>query len=215
MMKKLALQKMVGAIALFVVLGLGAFDARAENSAGIPAQQTAVSSIDYTVSMPKPWTHLLEVEMRVRWPRSPGATQLKMAVWTPGSYLVREYARHVQSFTVTDAAGRELDWAKVSKNTWQVNAAGAIEIIARYKVYSNELTVRTNELNDEHAFWNNGALLMYPAGALAAPSTITVRPYGNWKVATGLDGVAGRPNTYRAPNFDILFDSPFEVSNFR
>jgi predicted metalloprotease with PDZ domain len=215
MIRKLKSQKLVGPIVLFVLLTFAAHDTLAENAVQTLPQQAAVSSIEYTVSMPRPWTHLLEVEMRVRWPRSPGATQLKMAVWTPGSYLIREYARHVQSFTVTDAAGRELGWEKINKNTWQVNAAGTSEIVARYKVYSNELTVRTNELNDEHAFWNNGALLMYPAGELGAPSTITVRPYGDWKIATGLRPVAGRPNTFTAPNFDILFDSPFEVSNFR
>ena len=205
---KIIARRMVGALALYLLIAAAAPYAAAQTAT------PAVSSIDYTVSMPQPWTHLLEVEMRVRWPRSPGSTELKMAVWTPGSYLIREYSRHVQSFSVTDAAGRELDWEKVSKNTWRVNAAGTSEIIARYKVYSNELTVRTNEMNSEHAFWNNGALLMYPAGQLRAPSTITVQPFGNWKVATGLEPVAGRANTFTAPNFDILFDSPFEVSDF-
>ena len=68
-----------------------------------PAQEnrttTAAGSkpdISYTVSMSQPWTHLLEVEMRVRWNQMPRALELKMPVWTPGSYLVREYARHVQ-----------------------------------------------------------------------------------------------------------------------
>ena len=50
---------------------------------------------------------------------------------------------------------------------------------------------------------------------LNAPATITVVPYGNWKVATGLPAVAGSPNTFRADNFDILYDSPFEVSDFK
>ncbi len=170
--------------------------------------------IAYTVSMPKPSTHLLEVEMRMKWRQAPAATELKMPVWTPGSYLIREYARHVQDFTVKDAAGRNLSWRKLNKNTWQIDTKGANEIVASYRVYSNELTVRTNELNDEHAFWNNAALLMFPSGHLTAASTVKVNPYGNWKIATGLPRATGQANTFQAPNFDILYDSPFEASNF-
>lgn len=170
--------------------------------------------ISYIVSMSKPATHLLEVEMRLKWNAMPDHAELKMPVWTPGSYLVREYARHVQDFGVKDAAGRSLPWRKINKNTWQIDSKGVNEFVATYKVYSNELTVRTNELNDEHAFWNNSALLMFPTGQLKAPSTVTVQPANNWKVATGLPAVAGAPNTFRAENFDILYDSPFEVSDF-
>ncbi|HMS10203.1 MAG TPA: hypothetical protein PKE66_12005, partial [Pyrinomonadaceae bacterium] len=156
----------------------------------------AVPEISYTVSMSKPWTHLLEVEMRVRWSAMPQDLDLKMPVWTPGSYLVREYARHVQDFQAKDAAGNPLTWQKTSKNTWRIRAAKAREVVATYRVYSNELTVRTNELNDEHAFWNNSALLFFPAGQLKAPSKIKVIPYGNWKVATGLRPVPGEANTF-------------------
>ena len=178
------------------------------------ASQTSAPDISYTVSMSKPWTHLLEVEMRLKYDKAPEAAELKMPVWTPGSYLVREFARHVQDFAARDAGGKQLSWQKVTKNTWRITTGGAKEIVASYRVYSNELTVRTNELNDEHAFWNNAALLLFPTGQLAAPSTITVNPYTNWKVATGLPKVAGQANKFKAPNFDILYDSPFEVSNF-
>ncbi len=171
--------------------------------------------ISYTVSMPKPWTHLLEVEMRLDWAQMPAQAELKMPVWTPGSYLVREYARHVQDFAVKDAGGADLAWRKINKNTWQVDTKNAKTIVASYKVYSNELTVRTNELNDEHAFFNNAALLLFPKDQLKAASTIKIVPFGNWKVATGLPKVAGQTNVFRAENFDVLYDSPFEVSDFK
>ena len=174
----------------------------------------AAPDIAYTVSMPKPATHLLEVEMRLRWAAMPDKAELKMPVWTPGSYLVREYARHVQDLAVKDASGRALPWRKINKNTWQVDSKGAGEIVATYRVYSNELTVRTNELNDEHAFFTPAALLMFPKGQLQAASIVKVNPPNNWKVATGLPAVAGQTNTFRAVNFDVLYDSPFEVSDF-
>lgn len=178
-----------------------------------PVQAAAAPDISYTVSMAKPSTHLLEVEMHVRWPQMPAELQLKMPVWTPGSYLIREYARHVQDFAVRGPGGKELSWGKINKNTWQIDTAGAKELTATYRVYANELTVRTNELNDEHAFWNNAALLMFVKDQLKAPSTVRVNPYGNWKIATGLPATG--QNTFRAENFDILYDSPFEVSNYK
>lgn len=178
-----------------------------------PVRAAAEPDISYTVSMAKPSTHLLEVEMHVRWPQMPAELQLKMPVWTPGSYLIREYARHVQDFAVRGPGGKELSWGKINKNTWQIDTAGAKELTATYRVYANELTVRTNELNDEHAFWNNAALLMFVKDQLKAPSTVRVNPYGNWKIATGLPATG--QNTFRAENFDILYDSPFEVSNYK
>lgn len=172
--------------------------------------------ISYTVSMSKPWTHLLEVEMRLVWSaNAPAQAEITMPVWTPGSYLVREYARHVEGFNAADAGGAALAWRKKDKNTWQIDAKGASQIVVRYNVYANELTVRTNELNDDHAFFTPAALLMYPNGFLNAPSVVRVVPYKDWKIATGLPKVEGQQKAFRAENFDVLYDSPFEVGNFK
>jgi predicted metalloprotease with PDZ domain len=175
----------------------------------------APPEINYTVSMSKPWTHLLEVEMRVKPSQKVDTMEVVMPVWTPGSYLIREYARHVQDFAARDTSGNALNWEKTNKNTWQIQTRGAAEFVVTYNVYANELTVRTNELNAEHAFWNNSALLMHPKEWLSAPSVLRVVPYGNWRIATGLPKVEGRENTFRAENFDILYDSPFEVADFK
>ena len=170
--------------------------------------------IGYAISMQKPWTHLLEVEMRVKWAQMPERVELKMPVWTPGSYLVREFARHLQDFSVKDPAGNQLSWRKINKNTWQVDSKTNKDIVVSYRIYANELTVRTNELNDQHAFWNNAATLLFVKDQLKAQSTVRVSPYGNWKVATGLPAVPDTANTFVAENYDVLYDSPFEVSDF-
>ena len=168
--------------------------------------------ISYTVSIRQPQTHMLEVEARLRYQSAPTTVELRMPVWTPGSYLVREFERHVQDFAPTGDGGRALSWAKTDKDTWRVEAAGSRELRVRYSVYCNELSVRTNEVNDRHAFWNNAATLVYPVGNLGSPSTLRVEPFGDWKIATGLPQIAGDRNTFRAENFDILYASPFIVS---
>ncbi len=185
-------------------------------SAAAQPAQTSTPEIAFTVSMSKPHTHLLEVEVRVKRPgEAPAEEVLVMPVWTPGSYMVREFARHVQDFAASDATGRPLKWEKKNKNSWRIQTNGAREWRATYRVYANELTVRTSELNSDHAFWNNPTLLMYLEGFLNLPSTLQVVAPQPWQVATGLPAVPGRKNTFRAENFDVLYDSPVEVSNFK
>ncbi len=219
------MQKAINIKVLIILIGALIFSMYQE----MPAQRTKKTNkktataeikplpptISYTVSMSKPWTHLLEVEMRLDWATMPEKAELKMPVWTPGSYLIREYARHVEDFAAADPSGNALTWQKTNKNTWQINTKAAQGIVVKYNVYANELTVRTNELNADHAFFNNAALLMFPKDQLNAGSTVKVVPFGNWKVATGLPKVAGQTNAFRAENFDVLYDSPFEVGDFK
>ena len=199
---------------LAVLMIIGAISAAGQHMSA----QTSTPEIAFTVSMTKPHTHLLEVEIRVKRAAAdqvPTEEVLVMPVWTPGSYMVREFARHVQDFAATDESGTVLEWEKTNKNSWRVITKGARAWRASYRVYANELTVRTNELNSDHAFWNNAALLMYLDGYLNAPSTMQVLAPEPWKVATGLPVSPGPKNTFRAANFDILYDSPVEVSSFK
>ncbi|MDQ3668440.1 MAG: PDZ domain-containing protein [Acidobacteriota bacterium] len=193
--------------------------AAAISAAAQPAQPRASApDIAFTVSMPKPHTHMLQVEVRVKrgaGVEAPPAEVLVMPVWTPGSYLVREFARHVQDFVAVDANSGALHWEKINKNSWRVATNGSRDWRATYRVYANELTVRTNQLNSDHAFWNNAALLMYLEGFLKSPSTLQILAPQPWKVATGLPPAPGPKNTFHAENFDILYDSPVEVSSFK
>ena len=182
----------------------------------LAAAQTTPVDISFTVAMPRPHTHLFDISVAIRRAvNGPQEERLVLPVWTPGSYMVREFARHVQDFAATDAAGQPLKWEKTNKDTWRVVTNGAREWQATYRVYANELSVRTSELNSGHAFWNNATLLMYLEGFLKNPSTVRVLAPDVWKVATGLPAMPGQKNTFRAENFDILYDSPFEASNFK
>jgi predicted metalloprotease with PDZ domain len=180
--------------------------------------QNGGPEIGFTVSMPRPHTHLFEIEVAIKRHgvvSGPAEELLVMPVWTPGSYLVRDFERNVQDFAATDAAGKPLKWEKINKNTWRVVTNNSPDWRATYKVYANELSVRTSELNSGHGYWNNANLLMYLEGFLTSSSTVRVVAPDVWKVATGLPGVPGQRNTFRAENFDVLYDSPFEVSNFK
>lgn len=167
-------------------------------------------SIHYQVAMSQPETHLFEVSLYLHWQFS--VLDLKLPVWTPGSYLVREYAKHLQDFSAQTSDHQSLTWQKLSKNHWQVETSDISQITVRYRIFANELSVRTNHLDPTHGYFNPGALCFYLPGFEASEILITIHPPDpNWRVTTPLPAVSDRANTFRAEDFDTLVDSPFEI----
>lgn len=183
-------------------------------AASVPSgPRVSPPKLHYTVAMPQPTAHLFEVKLQVQgW--SQATLDLKMPVWTPGSYLVREYSRHLQNFSATDGQGRPLLWQKREKQHWQVEtpAQSGQSLTIRYRIFANELTVRTNHLDGTHGFFNGAALFFYLPDWQQQPLTVTiVPPAPNWQIATTLPAVPKSLHTFAAPDFDTLVDSPFEI----
>ena len=171
-------------------------------------------SLSYQVAMSQPASHLFEVTLRVsNWQSA--TLDLKMPVWTPGSYLVREYARHLQDFVATKVDGTALLTQKLGKNYWQVATEGVSEIRVSYRVYANELTVRTNHLDSTHGYFNGAALFFSIVGREKEPiEVIIIPPYLDWQVTTTLSKTK-EANTFVAPDFDTLVDTPVEIGTQR
>ncbi|MET4142294.1 PDZ domain-containing protein [Pedobacter sp. UYP1] len=168
--------------------------------------------VNYEVSFKEPQAHYVHVNMQVS-----GLTKeyvdVKMPVWAPGSYLIREFSRNVEGFTATSGK-TVLKTEKLKKNTWRVYTSKSSTIAINYNVYAFEVSVRTPFIDATHAFISPTAIFMYPDNQLALPSTVKIIPFEGWsKVSTGLEPVKGQKFTYLAKNYDILFDSPIEVGN--
>lgn len=178
----------------------------------INAQAQKTTDITFQVSFTEPQAHYADVEMNIHNVKT-AEIVLKMPVWAPGSYLVREFAKNVEGFTVT-ASTQEIPFEKVSKNAWKINTKGKKSITVKYRVYSFEVSVRTSFVDASHAFLSPTGIFMYAEGSIQQPSTVRIIPYKDWqKVSTALTPVVGEKFTYRAENFDWLFDSPIEVGN--
>jgi predicted metalloprotease with PDZ domain len=95
----------------------------------------------------------------------------------------------------------QLSWEKINKNSWRVKTNGVLEWHVTYRVYANELTVRTSELNSDHAFWNNATLLMYLQGFLNVPATLKILAPQPWKIATGLPTRSRRTKCFSCCEF--------------
>ena len=135
-------------------------------------------AIAYTLRFPAPDTHYVEVEAEL--PTSGRqAIELMMAVWTPGSYMVREFARQVEGITATAPDGRPLAIEKVRKNRWRVETGGAPRAVVRYRLYAREMSVRTNFVDAGFAILNG------------APTFVTLVD-GHRPAAQGAARAAGR-----------------------
>jgi predicted metalloprotease with PDZ domain len=172
----------------------------------------AQTKVSFEVSFKEPQAHYADVKMELSGISKP-YVDVKMPVWAPGSYLVREFSKNVEGFTASNA-NTKLRTEKLKKNTWRIYTGTAKSVQVSYSVYAFEVSVRTAFIDATHAFLSPTGIFMYPDKQLAMESTVTIIPYKGWsKVSTGLPAVSGQQFTYKAKNFDILFDSPIEVGN--
>lgn len=179
------------------------------------AAQSDAAAIRYRLSFRQAANHRVEVEATI--PTDGAASiRLMMPVWTPGSYLVREYARQIEEISARDeSANRALTIDKVDKNHWVVQCAGAKDIVVHYVLYGREMSVRTNWIETDFAFLTGAATFLTREDALARPHLVRVDGLPQWPdIATSLPTVDGRDAWHRiAKNFDELVDSPIVVGN--
>jgi len=175
----------------------------------MPDDVTTLAPITYRVAMPEPATHEFEVEMRVPALPERDTAEIVFPTWAPGSYLVRDFVRHVFRLTVTDGRGQALARERLDKQRWRIRTGGR-PFVVRYRVFAFEASVRTSFLDDSHGYWNGTSMFFHMAGELARPCRVTVVPpaRSGWRVATALPRARGG---YAAADFDDLVDAPFEI----
>lgn len=183
----------------------------------------------YHVDLRQAAMHRVAVRMSVA-ARGASSLDIALPVWTPGSYMVREFARHVLDFSAADEAGRPLPVSKLDKNTWRITMQGAATAILELLIYANERSVRTSHVDDGHAFLSPASTFPFVRGRQQEPHRVTVAAPAGWRVFTALppDGAsspdgASAPHTTSSPDiggwlaadYDTLIDSPFEVGPHR
>lgn len=173
----------------------------------------AQRKISFELSFKEPQAHYVEVRMELSGFKEK-YLDLKMPVWAPGSYLVREFPKNVESFSAESESKKGLASHKIDKNTWRVETDNENRVIVNYRVYAFEISVRTSFIDASHAFLSPTGIFMYVNDLIKQPVEVRVKPYEGWKkISTGLEAVEGKANTFYASDFDILFDSPIEVGN--
>ena len=136
----------------------------------------------YTLRFAAPHTHYVEVEATIPTAGQPWI-ELAMAVWTPGSYMVREYARHVEGVTAHTMDGRPLTIDKVRKNRWRSDPKKAQTIAVTYRVYGREMSVRTNWIEDGFALLNGAPTFLTLIEETARPHDVTLMLPEQWRTS--------------------------------
>lgn len=171
--------------------------------------------VEHTLHFPSPATHYFEVETIV--PASGDHLEVMMAVWTPGSYLVREFARNLEDVRASTLDGQPLRAVKVRKNRWRVSPSeGELpeRVVLRYRIYAREPSVRTNFVDEDLALINGAATFLVPVEGLELQQDLTVTlPEGWGEVVTSLDPHPDQVHRYLARNYDQLVDSPIAAGN--
>lgn len=155
--------------------------------------------------------HEVQVEMTLPADIAAQGPIMALPAWTPGSYLVRDYARFLDGVSLKDALGEEHRVSKLDKQRWKLSAIkGSAHL--RYRLYCNELTVRTNHVDSAHAFFTGAATFLYPEKDSGRSFEIRFEGFPEaWKVSSCLQE---RKGVYIAADVDMLMDSPFELGTF-
>ena len=168
--------------------------------------------IRYTLSFPAPQTHYVHVRAEVP-TAGRDSVELSMAVWTPGSYLVREYSRHVEDVAAESPDGVSLSVEKSAKNRWRIMTGGAPFVTVKYRVYGREMSVRTNWIESGFAFVNGAPTFLTLAGESSRPHEVTIVPATGWMRSVTALETGPRDHLYCAPDYDTMVDSPILVGN--
>ena len=170
----------------------------------------AKTALHYTLTITAPQTHYASVQIEVLDVDKDSLT-FSMPVWTPGSYLVREFGKSVENVRIT-VDGKPASFSHISKNQWRVNQTKGKHVTFQYDVYAYEFSVRTSFIDASHAFLHNTSIFMQVEAYADQPGTLSLNFPDTWKtVSTTLPET--RNNSYTFSNYDDLGDSPIEIGN--
>jgi predicted metalloprotease with PDZ domain len=183
-------------------------------SSALPAQQP---SLKYVVSFADRANHKIAVKMMIPAPTK-DSFELMMATWTPGSYLIREYARQVDQVTPATGSDPAVTVQKSSKNRWLVKCVRGKDVELVYDVYCREMSVRSNWVDSDMAVLCGAAFILTVSNPDPSPAAVEhhvqFQMPPEWaRSVTSLSLIEGQQHTYKAASFDELADSPIICGN--
>ena len=169
-------------------------------------------TVSYKLMMSRPQSHYYEVEMEVSGYKGK-SFDVKMPVWAPGSYLVREFSKNLNLVKAFNENGEPIKVSKVTKNKWNIAKSKAKKVTIKYEVYAFELTVRTSFLDLTHGFVSGTSVFMYTEKSKNSAGKLEIVPHKDFSTITTALKKEGETNTYLFDNYDQLVDCPIEIGN--
>ncbi len=177
-------------------------------------------TIHYSIFPKDLAAHLFQVTLTINKP-DPEGQQLDLPSWIPGSYMMREFSRHIVQIKAS-CQGKKVALSKLDKNTWQA-APVAGPLVLDYEVYAWDLSVRAAHLDQTHGFYNGTSVFLRVIGQDMSTHVVDIQKPADprchqWRVATSLPELKARRygfGTYAAENYDALIDHPVEMGEFQ
>ena len=168
--------------------------------------------VDHRVDIADAHAHLFRVTLRL--PRPAAEQRLSLPVWIPGSYLVREFARHLSLPTARQGRS-ERPLRQLDKTSWVATCSGRAPLVVSVLVYAFDRSVRGAFLDAQRGFFNGTSLFLQAAGHERSAQRVTLGPLpARWQVATAMAPSPGRARCYEAADYAELVDHPFELGPF-
>lgn len=174
----------------------------------------------YLIQIEKPENHFVKVTIKLNRPKGTNKISVFLPSWSPGSYLMREYSRHVRWFQASQDNGEVLFNRQLGKGVWEIDwqnsqlAKEQDEFQISYEIYCKELTVRTSHVDASHAFLHGPSYLMGVVDQKIENPTIEFRFPPSWsKLSTALKDISKKRDVfvYEAVDYDELIDTPVEI----
>ena len=178
------------------------------------------TAIRYRVQPDSPNTHTFTVSLWIAEPAAEGQ-KLSLPTWLPGSYMIRDFARHITQISAADAQGKPLPLTKLDKQTWQLGkTTGPVTITSR--IYALDMSVRAAFLDTSRGFFNGSSLFLAVEGQEECSCEMELLPatgaqFSAWQVATAMQPQqidAAGYGVYQAENYAELIDHPVELGEF-
>src|SRR6186713_2656072 len=153
--------------------------------------------IEYTVKVADIPGQLFHVTTDIRNINQP-SLELSLPAWSPGWYVIENYAKNVFRFRVADSGGRELRPAQVRKQTWRIDTKGVSRVTVEFDYLAKVLSANQARIAPDYAFFTGTQLFLLPEGHRSRTSVVRFQAPSGWNIASGLDETAN-PMVFTAP----------------
>lgn len=177
----------------------------------MPHSKPFSSSVLYRVDASQTRAHIYRVQLRIEKPQA--QQQVQLPAWIPGSYLLREFAKHLQNLRA-EQNGQAVALQQLDKATWQLSNVSAAPLDVYYEVYAFDTSVRTAWLDSQRGFFNPTSLCLQVLGLSQEAHSLELFLDANLAkngvyAAQAAIKIQANAWRYTFADYDALADTPF------
>ena len=165
--------------------------------------------INYTISYNNPYRHYVDFELSTS-TNGKESMQFQLAAWRPGRYELADFAQNIQKWGAFDEHNNSLSFKKITKDLWEVQTKGAMQITIVYNFYANKLDAGSCYLDEHQLYLNPVHCMFYIVDRMEEDYHLNFEIPKNYQIASSMDQ---NENTLSIKGYDALAESPIICSD--